>query len=169
MSLVQLLSRPCLDRSRRLPYYVLLIHISAAWMAYVFGKFACKICIQVKSRIPRHRTCESHETSLRLGILVRVPRHPGRAGHRHPHDHRLRAAKRGHLLLQGEDRRGNLNTWNCRMYYYMFHYLKGTIPDYLYFDCPSGDFLEDFISNQHGWIWIVWLLSQVTKFFKINC
>ncbi len=40
---------------------------------------------------------------------------------------------------------------------------QGTIPDYLYFDCPRGDFLEDFISNQHGWIWIVWLLSQVQQ------
>lgn len=28
------------------PMYVLLIHVSSAWFAYVFGKFACKICIQ---------------------------------------------------------------------------------------------------------------------------
>ncbi len=28
------------------PIYVLIMHISAGWLAYVFGKFACKICIQ---------------------------------------------------------------------------------------------------------------------------
>jgi len=37
---------------------------------------------------------------------------------------------------------------------------RSTIPDYLYWECPGGEFLNDFISNQHGWIWIVWLLSQ---------
>ena len=37
---------------------------------------------------------------------------------------------------------------------------QDTIPDYLYWECPDGDFLNDFISNQHAWIWIVWLLSQ---------
>ena len=24
----------------------------------------------------------------------------------------------------------------------------------------AGDFLNDFISNQHAWIWLIWLLSQ---------
>ena len=39
-------------------------------------------------------------------------------------------------------------------------WFKGTIPDYLFFSCPGGDFLQDFISNQHAWIWLLWLLSQ---------
>ncbi len=29
------------------PIYVFFIHVSSAWCAYVVGKFACKICIQV--------------------------------------------------------------------------------------------------------------------------
>jgi len=35
------------------------------------------------------------------------------------------------------------------------------IPDYLFFDCPNNaDWLHDFLSNEYGWIWMVWLLSQ---------
>ena len=39
-------------------------------------------------------------------------------------------------------------------------FFRDNIPDYLYWECPNGDFLNDFIYNQHAWIWIVWLLSQ---------
>lgn len=35
-----------------------------------------------------------------------------------------------------------------------------TIPSYLFFESPSANFLNDFISHQHGWIWLLWLLSQ---------
>jgi chitin synthase len=34
---------------------------------------------------------------------------------------------------------------------------QDTIPDYLYWECPDGDFLNDFISNQHAWIWFVYI------------
>lgn len=38
---------------------------------------------------------------------------------------------------------------------------RDAVPDYLYWECPpGGDFLNDFISNQHAWIWLIWLLSQ---------
>ena len=41
-------------------------------------------------------------------------------------------------------------------------FFRDSVPDYLYFECPSGgDFFGEFISNQHAWIWVVWLLSQV--------
>ena len=40
-------------------------------------------------------------------------------------------------------------------------FFRDNIPDYLYWECPSGDFLNDFIYNQHAWIWIVWFLSQI--------
>ena len=40
-------------------------------------------------------------------------------------------------------------------------FFRDNIPDYLYWECPSGDFLNDFIYNQHAWIWFVWLLSQI--------
>lgn len=35
-----------------------------------------------------------------------------------------------------------------------------TIPDYLFYEIPAESFLNDFISHQHAWIWLLWLLSQ---------
>lgn len=35
-----------------------------------------------------------------------------------------------------------------------------TIPDYLFYEIPAENFLNDFISHQHAWIWLLWLLSQ---------
>lgn len=35
-----------------------------------------------------------------------------------------------------------------------------TIPPYLFFDSPPAYFLNDFISHQHAWVWLLWLLSQ---------
>ncbi|CAG0880273.1 unnamed protein product [Darwinula stevensoni] len=37
----------------------------------------------------------------------------------------------------------------------------GVIPDYLFWECPSGDFLDDFIKGQFGWLGMMWLLSQL--------
>ncbi len=34
------------------------------------------------------------------------------------------------------------------------------IPPYLFFECPTGDFLSELLSNQHAWAWAFWLLSQ---------
>lgn len=39
----------------------------------------------------------------------------------------------------------------------IFH---GTIPDYLFFDSPPSNFLNDFLTRQYGWVWLLWLLSQ---------
>ena len=46
---------------------------------------------------------------------------------------------------------------------------QGYLPDYLYFECPASknDFLVDFISNQHAWAWVLWLLSQCWITFHI--
>lgn len=35
-----------------------------------------------------------------------------------------------------------------------------TIPSYLFFESPPTNFLNDFISHQHAWVWLLWLLSQ---------
>lgn len=35
-----------------------------------------------------------------------------------------------------------------------------TIPSYLFFVPPPLDFLQDFITHNQAWIWLVWLLSQ---------
>lgn len=35
-----------------------------------------------------------------------------------------------------------------------------TIPSYLFFRSPPAYFLNDFISHQHAWVWLLWLLSQ---------
>lgn len=34
------------------------------------------------------------------------------------------------------------------------------IPSYLFFESPPVYFLNDFISHQHAWVWLLWLLSQ---------
>ncbi|XP_076350949.1 chitin synthase chs-2-like [Tachypleus tridentatus] len=34
------------------------------------------------------------------------------------------------------------------------------LPKYLFWTCPNGDFFQDFVSKQHAWIWLLWLLSQ---------
>ncbi|KAL1124219.1 hypothetical protein AAG570_001989 [Ranatra chinensis] len=34
------------------------------------------------------------------------------------------------------------------------------LPNYLFFESPPVYFLNDFISKQHAWIWLLWLLSQ---------
>ncbi|CAH0557892.1 unnamed protein product [Brassicogethes aeneus] len=39
-------------------------------------------------------------------------------------------------------------------------FFHDTIPSYLFFESPSASFLNDFISHQHVWIWLLWLLSQ---------
>ncbi|XP_044753059.1 chitin synthase chs-2 isoform X2 [Coccinella septempunctata] len=39
-------------------------------------------------------------------------------------------------------------------------FFNETIPPYLFFTSPSALFLNDFISHQHVWIWLLWLLSQ---------
>lgn len=98
------------------PIYVLIIQISSAYMAYIFGKFACKICIQAFS----------FAFPVVLSVPVTVT-----------------------LLITACGLRNEDACW-----------FRESLPDYLYFECPGGDFLHDFISNQHAWIWIIWLLSQ---------
>ncbi|XP_044267838.1 chitin synthase chs-2 isoform X2 [Tribolium madens] len=39
-------------------------------------------------------------------------------------------------------------------------FFHDTIPSYLFFESPPVVFLNDFISHQHAWIWLLWLLSQ---------
>eukprot|EP00092_Neocalanus_flemingeri_P023256 GFUD01025217.1.p1 GENE.GFUD01025217.1~~GFUD01025217.1.p1 ORF type:complete len:1610 (-),score=293.97 GFUD01025217.1:361-5190(-) len=98
------------------PFYVLLIQITSAYLAYIFGKFACKICIQGFSF--------AFPVNLTIPVVVS-------------------------LLISAC---GLRNGDPC--------FFKGSIPDYLYWTCPNGDFLNDFISNDHAWIWLIWLLSQ---------
>jgi len=98
------------------PYYVLIIQAFSAYLAYIFGKFACKICIQGFSF--------AFPVNLTIPVVVS-------------------------LLISAC---GLRNGDPC--------FFKNTIPDYLYWECPGEDFLNDFISNQHAWIWLIWLLSQ---------
>ena len=35
------------------------------------------------------------------------------------------------------------------------------MPGYLFWNCPSGSFLNEIITDQMAWLWLVWLLSQV--------
>jgi chitin synthase len=48
----------------------------------------------------------------------------------------------------------------CGMYYRSECSFADSIPPHLFFELPPLLFLRDFISHQHAWIWLVWLLSQ---------
>ncbi|CAH1115687.1 unnamed protein product [Psylliodes chrysocephalus] len=98
------------------PIYVLMINVSASYLAYIFGKFACKIMIQGFS----------YAFPVNLTIPVSIS-----------------------LLITAC---GLRNGDPC-----FFH---ETVPDYLFFESPPAVFLNDFISHQHAWIWLLWLLSQ---------
>lgn len=37
---------------------------------------------------------------------------------------------------------------------------QGTIPDYLFYESPPTHFINDFVSKQYAWVWLLWLLSQ---------
>ncbi|XP_020295800.1 uncharacterized protein LOC109860841 isoform X2 [Pseudomyrmex gracilis] len=39
-------------------------------------------------------------------------------------------------------------------------FFHGTIPPYLFYESPLPNFLNDFISKQYAWVWLLWLLSQ---------
>lgn len=39
-------------------------------------------------------------------------------------------------------------------------FFHDTVPSYLFFESPPAHFLNDFISHQHAWVWLLWLLSQ---------
>ncbi|XP_014204049.1 uncharacterized protein LOC106636227 [Copidosoma floridanum] len=39
-------------------------------------------------------------------------------------------------------------------------FFHGKMPDYLFFESPTLYFLNDFMSKQYGWLWLLWLLSQ---------
>ncbi|XP_011301044.1 uncharacterized protein kkv isoform X1 [Fopius arisanus] len=39
-------------------------------------------------------------------------------------------------------------------------FFHGTIPDYLFYESPPPYFLNDFVSKQYAWVWLLWLLSQ---------
>ncbi|XP_037071620.1 chitin synthase chs-2-like [Pollicipes pollicipes] len=96
--------------------YVCLIQIFAAYSAYIFGKFACKICIQGFS----------FAFPVNLTIPVTLS-----------------------LLLMG-----------CGLRSGDACFLRDTIPGYLFFECPRGDYIKDFIAGEHVWIWVLWLFSQ---------
>ena len=98
------------------PLYFLLVQIFSAYFAYIFGKFACKICIQGFSF--------SFPVNLTIPVVVSI------------------------LIAFC----GVRNSDAC--------FLNSYIPEYLYWKCSTGDFLNDFIAEDHGWIWLLWLLSQ---------
>jgi len=39
-------------------------------------------------------------------------------------------------------------------------YFRGTIPDYLFFTSPNFNDLERLLTQEHAWVWLLWLLSQ---------
>uniref|UniRef100_A0A1B6CU26 chitin synthase n=1 Tax=Clastoptera arizonana TaxID=38151 RepID=A0A1B6CU26_9HEMI len=96
--------------------YVLIMHIIAAYLCYIFGKFACKIVIQGFSY--------AFPVNLTIPVTISI----------------LLAACG---LRQADP---------C-----FFHH---SIPDYLFFEAPPVYFLNEFITRQQAWVWLLWLLSQ---------
>ncbi|KAG5309753.1 CHS8 synthase, partial [Pseudoatta argentina] len=39
-------------------------------------------------------------------------------------------------------------------------FFHSTVPDYLFYESPLPNFLNDFVSKQYAWVWLLWLLSQ---------
>ncbi|XP_071036009.1 chitin synthase chs-2 isoform X1 [Parasteatoda tepidariorum] len=39
-------------------------------------------------------------------------------------------------------------------------FFESFIPKYLFWTCPEGNFLQEFVSDKFAWIWLLWLLSQ---------
>lgn len=39
-------------------------------------------------------------------------------------------------------------------------FFENYMPKYLFWRCPAGEFFQEFITTQHAWIWLAWLLSQ---------
>lgn len=35
-----------------------------------------------------------------------------------------------------------------------------TIPPHLFFNSPPLTYLQDFVSHQHPWVWLLWIFSQ---------
>lgn len=48
---------------------------------------------------------------------------------------------------------GQYNRDECAFYH--------TIPQYLFFKCPNMNELTNFLGDEHLWLWVIWLLSQV--------
>jgi len=96
---------------------VLTIQVISAYLAYIFGKFACKICIQGFS----------FAFPVNLTIPVTIS-----------------------FLISAC---GLRNADAC--------FFKNSIPDYLYWNCYGyADIMQEFIWEEHAWIWLIWLLSQ---------
>ena len=107
------------------PIYTAIVLGVGVYLAYIFGKFACKICVQ--------------GFSFAFPVMLSVP-----------------VTVISLITMCGL--RTDDPCW-----------MKGYLPDYLYFECPASknDFLADFISNQHAWAWVLWLLSQCWITFHI--
>jgi chitin synthase len=98
---------------------VLAIHVGSGYIAYVFSKFACKICIQ--------------SFSFAFPVIMAVPT----------------------IVTLVIPACGLRTKDPC-------YFRDAGIPNYLFFDCPNNaDWLHDFLTNEYGWIWMIWLLSQV--------
>ncbi|XP_076345619.1 LOW QUALITY PROTEIN: chitin synthase chs-2-like [Tachypleus tridentatus] len=105
-----------IDSLEMTPIYVALIQVSASLLCYVFGKFACKICIQ--------------GFSFAFPISLTVP-----------------------VTMSCLIAACGIRTENECVY-------ENILPKYLFWTCPEGEFFQDFVSKQHAWIWLMWLLSQ---------
>ena len=129
-----------------------MIQIFSAYLAYIFGKFACKICIQGMNNFILLLTLKWKNNLLFnlhwilfffIGFSFAFP------------VNLTTPIAISLLMIACGLRNDNSNSNESDSCYF-----KNSMPDYLYWKCPSGELLDDFISREHAWIWLIWLLSQ---------
>lgn len=104
------------NSAHKFALYTCMVQVFAAYICYIFGKFACKIMIQGFSY--------AFPVSLTVPVTIS-----------------LVIAACG---LRKDD--------PC--------YFGSFMPHYIFFESPPLDLLNQFVFQQHAWIWLLWLLSQ---------
>ncbi|VEN49053.1 unnamed protein product [Callosobruchus maculatus] len=105
------------------PITVFLINISSTYICYAFGKFACKIMVQMY--------CFAFPINLTVPVLVTAL-----------------------IAVVGN-------------YYEDVCAYSDIMPRYLFFNVPPLTKVQDFLLQEHSWVWLMWLFSQTWITFHI--
>nr|CAI5838117.1 unnamed protein product [Callosobruchus analis] len=105
------------------PITVFLINIISTYICYAFGKFACKIMVQM--------FCFAFPINLTVPVLVTAL-----------------------IAVVGN-------------YYEDVCAYSEVLPRYLFFNVPPLTKVQDFLFQEHAWVWLMWLFSQTWVTFHI--
>ena len=121
------------------PLAVLGVQIASGWLAYIFGKFACRC------RPARSLAGQVQHTEVQL-LPAADPGHPGVPGGAHPPVH-----------LQGQ---GPLQVTHRPLQ----PSSTPAFPAQTFFECPAGSEDGSWLIKDHAWLWVLMFLSQVIFF-----